>query len=75
MDSMLKNSHFNCIVHWKTGMVQDPLCSRCTVGTEGILKDLQEMNLVDDFLVNSLTSHKIYGISCESVEEFAATLA
>ena len=56
-------------------MVQDPLCSRCTVGTEGILKDLQEMNLVDDFLVNSLTSHKIYGISCESVEEFAATLA
>ena len=25
------------------------------------MKDLQEMNLVDDFLVNSLTSHKIYG--------------
>ena len=24
------------------------------------MKDLQEMNLVDDFLVNSLTSHKIY---------------
>ena len=27
------------------------------------MKDLQEMNLVDDFLVNSLTSHKIYGES------------
>ena len=37
--------------------------SRCTVGTEGSLKDLQEMNLVDDFLVNSLTSHKTYGES------------
>ena len=58
---MLKSSHFNCIVHWKTGMVRGLLCFRCTVGTEGILKDLQEMNLVDDFLVNSLTSHKIYG--------------
>ena len=60
---MLKSSHFNCIVHWKTGMVRGLLCFRCTVGTEGILKDLQEMNLVDDFLVNSLTSHKIYGES------------
>ena len=27
------------------------------------MKDLQEMNLVDDFLVNSLTSHKTYGES------------
>ena len=60
---MLKSSHFNCIVHWKTGMVRGLLCFRCIVGTEGILKDLQEMNLVDDFLVNSLTSHKIYGES------------
>lgn len=25
------------------------------------MKALQEMNLVDDFLVNSLTSHKVYG--------------
>ena len=56
---MLKSSHFNCIVHWKTGMVRGLLCFRCIVGTEGILK----VNLVDDFLVNSLTSHKIYGES------------
>ncbi len=27
------------------------------------MKDLQEMNLVDDFLVNSLTSHKTCGES------------
>ena len=25
------------------------------------MKTLEELNLVDDFLVNSLTSHKIYG--------------
>ena len=25
------------------------------------MKQLQEMNLVDDFLVYSLTSHKVYG--------------
>ena len=25
------------------------------------MKALQEMNLADDFLVNSLTSHKVYG--------------
>ena len=26
------------------------------------MKTLEELNLVDDFLVNSLTSHKIYGV-------------
>ena len=25
------------------------------------MKTLEELNLVDDFLVNSLTSHKVYG--------------
>ena len=25
------------------------------------MRTLEELNLVDDFLVNSLTSHKIYG--------------
>ena len=29
--------------------------------TGGIMKKLEEMNLVDDFLVNSLISHKEYG--------------
>ena len=27
------------------------------------MRTLEELNLVDDFLVNSLTSHKIYGNS------------
>lgn len=31
------------------------------VGTAGNMRQLEELNLVDNFLVNSLTSHKLYG--------------
>ena len=34
------------------------------------MKALQEMSLVDDFLMNSLTSHKVYGEAAELVEEY-----
>lgn len=35
----------------------------CVVGTGGNMRQLEELNLVDDFLANSLTSHKLYGES------------
>lgn len=35
---------------------------RCTMRTGGKrMRKLEELNLVDDFLVNSLTSHQVYG--------------
>ncbi len=33
----------------------------CAVGTGGNMRQLSELNLVDNFLANSLTSHKRYG--------------
>lgn len=33
----------------------------CAVGTGGNMRRLEELNLVDNFLANSVTSHKLYG--------------
>ena len=68
MNSMLLNSNYNLRTHsaldrWNF-RIGNEICNPafpCIMGKGGNMKTLEELNLVDDFLVNSLTSHKIYG--------------